>query len=259
MASAPESASQAHLPNRNQFLIYRLFSLCGLIPIGAYMLVHLVINATVLISPMTYQTQVDNIHALKFWVVILEWAFIFIPILFHGIIGLTILAGAIPNTGSYPYTNNYRYVLQRVTGMIAFAFILTHVLQMHHLGSFIGGGRFDAEHATSSAATVLGPVPMQLLYLVGVLSCVFHLSNGLWTAGITWGLWSTPEAQRRASWISLVFGILLGALSVATIVDFRHVDSPDTKEKIQQKEDWHKQWKEYEDGERSTPPANGKQ
>ncbi len=33
------------------------------------------------------------------------------------------------------------------------------------------------------------------LYSVGVLSCVFHLANGIWTFGITWGLWITPEAQ----------------------------------------------------------------
>ena len=30
-------------------------------------------------------------------------------------------------------------------------------------------------------------------YLVGVLCCVYHLANGLWTAGITWGLWISPD------------------------------------------------------------------
>ena len=33
-----------------------------------------------------------------------------------------------------------------------------------------------------------------------MLSCVFHLANGLWTMGITWGVWTSPAAQRRALW-----------------------------------------------------------
>ena len=40
---------------RHQFLIYRLFSLAGLIPVGAYIVVHLLTNASILNGPATYQ------------------------------------------------------------------------------------------------------------------------------------------------------------------------------------------------------------
>ena len=37
------------------------------------------------------------------------------------------------------------------------------------------------------------------VYLAGTLAVVYHFSNGLWTAGITWGLWTSPHAQRWAN------------------------------------------------------------
>ena len=126
---------------RHQFLIYRLFSLAGLIPVGAYLVVHLLTNATVIDSPATYQAQVNRIHSLGIILPVVEWTFIFIPILFHAIIGLTIIAGAMPNAAAYPYNGNIRYTLQRATGMIVFAFIIWHVTQMHHYGAESSVGR----------------------------------------------------------------------------------------------------------------------
>jgi hypothetical protein len=49
---------------RNEFLIRRLHSLSGLIPVGAYMVVHLLTNASVLESPATFQRNVYTIHSL---------------------------------------------------------------------------------------------------------------------------------------------------------------------------------------------------
>jgi hypothetical protein len=46
---------------------------------------------------------------------------------------------------------------------------------------------------------------------------VFHLSNGLWTMGITWGLWETAAAQRRANWVCGVFGVLLFTLGMGAL------------------------------------------
>jgi succinate dehydrogenase / fumarate reductase, cytochrome b subunit len=217
-------ANSSSFLGRHQFLIYRLFSLAGLIPIGAYLVVHLLTNATVLNGPATYQAQVDRIHSLGIILPVVEWVFIFIPILFHATIGFFIISGMMPNAAAYPYGGNIRYTLQRATGMIAFAFILWHVLQMHKMGAALGGGKFNAEAATSSVATTLAAFSVRLLYGVGVLACVYHLANGLWTQGITWGIWTTPAAMRRASWICLAFGILLGGVGLSALVGFGDVD-----------------------------------
>ncbi len=141
--------------SRHQFLIYRLFSLAGLVPVGGYMVIHLLTNATILNGTAAFQTQVDRIHSLGRVLPLVEWTFIFLPLLFHAIVGWFIISGAVPNTNSYPYAGNIRYVLQRATGMIAFFFILFHVLQMHGMGKWLGGGLFDPEHAASSAAMAI--------------------------------------------------------------------------------------------------------
>jgi succinate dehydrogenase / fumarate reductase cytochrome b subunit len=47
---------------RHEFVIRRLHSLSGLIPVGAYMTVHLVTNASVLNGAGTFQKNVYTIH-----------------------------------------------------------------------------------------------------------------------------------------------------------------------------------------------------
>jgi succinate dehydrogenase / fumarate reductase cytochrome b subunit len=140
-----------------------------------------------------------------------------------------IIANGMPNVGSYSYVGNVRYTLQRATGMIAFVFIIWHITQLHWLGTPFGGGRFDPHHATSSAAVVLRPLLISILYAVGILSTVFHFSNGLWTLGITWGLWTSPAAMRRANWISVMIGVLLGAAGLGALGGMRNVDVEQAK------------------------------
>jgi succinate dehydrogenase / fumarate reductase cytochrome b subunit len=213
---------------RHQFLIYRLFSLSGLVPVGAYLVVHLLTNASIVNGPMTYQEQVDRIHSLGVALLPVEITFIFLPILFHAAVGWLIISGALPNTLAYPYASNIRYTMQRVTGIIAFAFIVFHVIQLHHLAGApfkdLGGGQFDPEHASSSAAVAIRPLWITILYAIGMLATVYHFANGLWTQGITWGLWTSPAAQRRASWISGIVGVALAVIGLSAIGGMANVD-----------------------------------
>ncbi|MCC7086487.1 MAG: hypothetical protein IT427_15925 [Pirellulales bacterium] len=104
------------------------------------------------------------------------------------------------------------------------AFILFHIWQLHHLGSFLGGGEFDAEHATSSAAIAIRPLPIQIIYAVGTLCAVYHLANGLWTFGITWGLWTSEGAQRRAGYVCSAIGILLAIVGMSALYGMSTAD-----------------------------------
>jgi succinate dehydrogenase / fumarate reductase cytochrome b subunit len=223
---------------RHQFIIYRLFSLAGLLPIGAYVVVHLLTNASVINGTATFQDQVNRIHSLGVVLPLVEWTFIFIPILFHAAVGWLIISGAMPNVGPYPYASNVRYTMQRVTAIIAFVFICFHVVQLHHWfgGPFkdIGGAQFDPEHATSSAAAAIRPLWILILYSIGMLATVYHFANGIWTQGITWGLWTSAAAQRRASWISAIVGVGLASAGMAAIIGMARVDIP-AAEKIENK------------------------
>ena len=78
---------------------------------------------------------------------------------------------------------------------------------------------------------------MVAVYLIGVLSCVYHLANGLWTMGITWGVWTSPQAQARASAVCGAFGVLLAVVSVAALFGMRAVGSGEALEHAKQVED----------------------
>ncbi|MGD9720837.1 MAG: succinate dehydrogenase [Pirellulales bacterium] len=269
--SAPPAPAEAR-PSfvvRHQFVIYRLFSLAGLVPVGAYLVVHLLTNATIINGPVAFQDAVNRIHSLgPVGVAIAEWTFIFIPLLFHAGVGWLIIAGAVPNASSYPYASNVRYVMQRVTAILAFAFIMFHVIQLHHLAGApfgaIGGAQFDPEHATSSAATAIRPLWITVLYSIGMLGTVYHFSNGVWTLGITWGIWTTAAAQRRASWISAILGLGLASVGMAAILGMSRVDIPEARaiedNMLRQQEAIETVDGQQVDGTQSAdPPADGAQ
>ena len=215
---------------RHQFLLYRLFSLAGFIPVGAFLIVHLLTNASVLGGAAAFQSRVDLIHSLGPLLPAVEWMFIFIPMLFHAVMGFVIIATGVPNVGSYSYMGNVRYTLQRATAMIAFAFILWHITQLHWMGAPLGGGQFDPHHAASSAAVALKPVAITLLYAVGIIGTVYHFANGLWSMGVTWGLWTSPAAMQRANWLSLFVGLGLGAAGLGALGGMRSIDVEKAKE-----------------------------
>lgn len=218
---------------RNEFLLRRLHSLSGLIPVGAYMCVHLITNASVLESPATFQKNVYTIHSLGNLLPFVEWTFIFIPILFHAIFGVIIIRSGLPNHSAYTNGSNFRYTMQRVTGMIAFVFIMWHVFHMHgwfHNDAWMGfaeqfgGAKFRAYNAASTAAAALQSWVVVGLYSIGILSCVFHLANGIWTMGITWGVWISAPAQQRALYACTLFGIALAVVGMSALGGMRSVD-----------------------------------
>jgi succinate dehydrogenase / fumarate reductase cytochrome b subunit len=222
---------------RNEFLIRRLHSLTGLFPVGAYMVIHLATNASILDGPDTFQARVDQIHALgPSTLLLLEWAFIFLPIIFHGLIGMLIVTRGQRNVVYYPYGGNVRYTLQRWSGVVAFLFIFWHVFHMHgwfrlewwhdYVAVPLGGGRFDPHHAVSAAAAIQQSPIVFALYAIGVSACVYHLANGLWTAGITWGLWTSPRAQRMALVPCAGFGVLLGVVALAALITMFRLPLP---------------------------------
>jgi succinate dehydrogenase / fumarate reductase cytochrome b subunit len=217
---------------RHEFLIRRLHSLTGLFPVGGYLVFHLATNAAILDGADAYQARVSQINALgPSTLVVLEWTFIFLPILFHAIIGLLIVLRGKRNIVNYPYEDNVRYTLQRVTGVIAFLFVFWHVFQMH--GGFrnewwldtvirpLGGGKFRSANGPASVAAAIQGHPLVIaFYLIGVPACVYHLANGLWSMGITWGVWTSPKAQRAAKVPCAAFGAILAIIGVGALLGF---------------------------------------
>jgi succinate dehydrogenase / fumarate reductase cytochrome b subunit len=106
-ASDPVHALDRAVSGRSHFLLRRLHSLTGIV-FGGYLVVHLLINAAIAQGGNVYQTQVDKIHDLPFLPVI-EWTFIYLPILFHTAYGCGSPSPGQPNVNRYSYGKNWFY------------------------------------------------------------------------------------------------------------------------------------------------------
>ncbi|MCH7872499.1 MAG: succinate dehydrogenase [Planctomycetes bacterium] len=227
---AVEETNLTEAQAKYYMLVRRLHSLTGLVPVGVFLCVHLVTNASVLVSAdgAEFQQAVERIHALGPLLVPVEIVGIFIPMLFHAIVGIQIMLTSMPNPQHYRYGSNIRYTLQRATGMIAFAFILYHVWQMHWLGASLGGGHFELHNEAGAATGALTAAKaiqagwwIAPIYGIGVIATVFHLANGIWTSLITWGITIKPQTQRVSGYACIVFGILLCGVGLGALRGFK--------------------------------------
>lgn len=206
---------------RHEFAIRRLHSLSGIIPLGVYMVIHLATGASLLNGTQTYQRAVYSIHSLGAMLPVVEWLLILVPLLFHGLLGVWIVTTGRSNLSHYRYTSNRRYSWQRWTGLIALVFLVVHVFHLHgwfhaepwlRLLRPVGLAAFKPYNAASTLAMAMDGWIWPAFYFVGVMATVYHLANGLWTAGITWGLWISPSAQRRATKVCTAIGIIVALL-----------------------------------------------
>src|SRR6188768_901128 len=111
------------------FLLRKLHQLTGIVPLGAFFLVHMWTNSTALNGQKSFNEHVQTIHDMPY-LLFIEIFGIFVPLLFHSIYGVLISGEARINNFSYNYGRNWFYTLQRVTGAFLFFFILFHVLNL---------------------------------------------------------------------------------------------------------------------------------
>jgi succinate dehydrogenase / fumarate reductase cytochrome b subunit len=58
-------------------------------------------------------------------------------------------------------------------------------------------------------------------YIVGTLACVYHLTNGIFTFTITWGIAVGAKAQTLVNRVCVLLFVVLAVVSVAILVAFR--------------------------------------
>lgn len=232
-AAPAASGPQKSFMEKNAFLLRRLHSLSGIIPIGLFVCFHLFTNAQMLLG--TFQHEVDWIHsqpALE----LMEIGLIWLPLAFHAGLGIFYAASgtkySVAKNGGWSHT---RYILQRVTGFVALAFILFHVAtlrwrfglwtpffthapyaQPDGMGRIIYVVKPFADQATALA--LKGHPLVLALYILGVFGTVYHFANGLWTAAISWGLTLSVGAQKRFGALCIAVFVALSAFSVMAFV-----------------------------------------
>lgn len=237
--------SQQGFFERHYFLLRRLHSLSGIFPIGLFLLPHLTTNSSIVWGSWlnqanhghagieTFQHEVEFIHNLPA-LILIEWGFLFLPLIFHAVLGMYFASTGKTNVERYPYQKNWRYTLQRASGYVGVIFIVMHIVSLRFQYSF--GGlmpAFELHAASSSTAQhfqngAWGAFA-SVFYLVCVLGLVFHFANGLWTAGITWGLTVSVQAQKRWGYICASLGFGLAGATIMAVLGFSMLDIQDAQ------------------------------
>ena len=204
------------MTGERHFWLRRLHSLSGIVPVGGFLAFHLYENYTATRGADAYNRMTHGLQELPF-ALALEVLVILVPLFFHGIYGLFVTSTAQPNVVSNPYLRNWMYLVQRVTGVIVFAFILFH-LWTTRLVQLDDHESLDLFRQVQAA--VANPW-IYAFYIAGILSATFHLANGIWSFSIVWGLTIGPRAQRRMGYVSAAVFLVLSYIGLWSIRAFR--------------------------------------
>jgi succinate dehydrogenase / fumarate reductase, cytochrome b subunit len=200
------------------FWLRRLHSLSGIVPVGAFLLEHILLsNATAIGGPTAYARQVRILASLPL-VPVLELFGVWLPIAFHALYGFYIWYRGEMNIGDYPWTGNWMYTLQRWTGGIAFAYIIWHTYTM----------RFTGVDVHEYPGATFGKVQMEvfhtglfLFYVVGLISASWHFAYGIWLFCAKWGIVSGEKARKRFLVACLAFFFVLSGVGLGSLTKFR--------------------------------------
>lgn len=229
---------------KHHFLLRRLHSLSGILPIGVFLIAHLTTNSSLLWGGLALKARGEDDGlgtiegGLQYFAHEVTWINTQVPhlllieitlwvsIAFHAILGFYYATTGKSNLQHYSYQDNWRYTLQRWSGYIGILFIFYHVATLRWGWTFLVPSGTQWSHyfsASTLAAALQGStegytamgVVVSLFYFIGVTLLVFHFANGLWTAAITWGLTVSTQAQKRWGYVCTAVGagLMLAAWS----------------------------------------------
>ncbi|MGG3940475.1 succinate dehydrogenase cytochrome b558 subunit [Peribacillus psychrosaccharolyticus] len=191
----------------------RLHSLLGVIPVGLFLLEHLITNYMATKGEEAFNSAAHLLESLPFRI-FLEVFIIFLPLIYHAVYGIYIAFTAKNNAGRYGFFRNWMFVLQRVTGIVTLIFVVWHVWSTRIKAALGAEVNFDM------MADILSSPFMIAFYVVGILSTTFHFANGLWSFAVSWGLTVSPKSQQISTYVTLVIFVLLSYVGVRAIFAF---------------------------------------
>jgi len=216
----PLRAGEGH-----SFLLRKLHSLSGIIPIGAFLVEHIISNFETWNGPLAYAQQVKFLNGLPL-VRVLEWAFIFLPLAYHAGYGLFITFRGRSNVNVYPWAGNWMYISQRITGVIALAYIIQHVWRQRFSGISLPENPGAAFHKVQ---VELSNPWMLAIYVIAMVATTWHFSYGIWLFAAKWGITPGDRARKRFGYVCGAIGsalCVMGLISIYAIV-WKYPNAPE--------------------------------
>ncbi|MFH5181990.1 succinate dehydrogenase cytochrome b558 subunit [Paenibacillus sp. TAB 01] len=200
---------------RNSYFSRKLHSLLGVIPVGFFLIEHLLTNYSATKGPEKFMEHVNWLHDLPL-MLLLEIVGIWLPLLYHAVYGLYVAYTARNNVSNYGYFRNQMFFLQRVTGVITFLFIAFHFFQTRLQITF----GLPQEEIGVQMHSIASNGLFFVLYCIGIVSAVFHFSNGMWSFLVSWGVTIGPRAQRVSTVIWMAVFVVMSIMFIMSLSAF---------------------------------------
>jgi succinate dehydrogenase / fumarate reductase cytochrome b subunit len=201
----------------HSYLWRRLHSLSGIVPIGAFLVEHIVSNFETWNGPLAYAKQVVFLNSLPL-VRILEWGLIFLPLAYHALYGVYIALRGRSNVNVYPWAGNWGYYAQRVTGIIALLYIVQHVWRQRFAGVQLPEHPGAAFHKVQ---VELHNPWMLAIYIIAMIATCWHFAYGIWLFAAKWGITPGNTARKRFGYVCAAVGTglcVMGLMSIYAVV-----------------------------------------
>jgi succinate dehydrogenase / fumarate reductase cytochrome b subunit len=197
------------------YALRRLHSLTGVFPIGVFLLEHFFTNSHAVQSGRAFDEAAAFLAGLPY-VVLIEALGIWLPILFHMVLGIVIATQGDANVGRYAHARNWQYFLQRLSGVILVFFIAYHMWST----------RLNAEAMAAPSlfewmSGHLAHPGVFAFYALGVVSACWHFGNGLFGFAIHWGITTGRSAQRWAARLGIAVFVVLSLVGLNALLAFR--------------------------------------
>ena len=213
-SSATESA--AAVPSRYR----RLHTLSGAVALGAFLVEHLLTNASALGGAARFDAVVGAL-ARSGVAPVFEVVFVLLPLGFHAFYGIHLLRrGRVAEVEIERFGSKRHWKLQRISAVVLFAFVLVHLWDLRFQRLFFGLAA-DALYTSLSGrlSSTWGGVPwIALLYLTGVLAAAAHVSNGLFAATSGWKSTADEGARARRRALATAMGLILFLVGATTVI-----------------------------------------
>ncbi len=200
--------------DHREYFYRRLHSLLGVVPIGIFVVQHLIVNHFVVYGEESFNKAAGFMSSLPF-VLVLEIVVIYLPILFHAILGVYIVLATRNNTRKYGYFRNWMFLLQRISGIITLIFIAWHVWQTR-----VQVALGNAEVNYQLMEGILTQPFYFWFYIISILAVVFHLANGLWSFCVSWGIAQSPRSQQIITYATVIVFLVVSYIGIRTIIEF---------------------------------------
>jgi succinate dehydrogenase/fumarate reductase cytochrome b subunit (b558 family) len=199
----------------------RLHALAGILPLGLFVIEHLVLHARALRGQAAFDRAIAWAESGAVWSV-LEIVLVLLPLAFHAVYGVVLLLDKKRRAEPSPYDPSWR-VLARASAWIALVFIAFHVVTLRvprwtysipasHVHTLL-----TAHLSTASGTSVLVPY-IAIFYLIGIAACLVHFAAGGWAYLVREKHLTTPLAIRRAAYAWGALAVCLFVLAALTVI-----------------------------------------